>query len=753
MKTIKPFIDLGWHTVPLRGELKRLEDGSKTQPKFEKNWREVYQEKFNDLATPLGGTMTGEVSNIIAIDCDNTETYKLFRSLDPDYQVVFMSKGKLDKEGKEKTCGTFIYLYDADFGDNFSINDDSMALDFYSNSGFVYLPTTANETKVAWSDDDFSNLELKPVPAAVSVLLKQLEKASAPPKREAPTTNLNIMTANCLAPTVKDFNDKRKLAPGLFKIITPKSFRDLPQYAEHGYLDPADIPTGRGSEYLSKVSAILGADISVDADMYYEAMTNINNLFTEPMSMDRINATIIDPMLDGKANIDGEPIWKYVDNWDQHRLVLSTKRQTTMELGYDDNRLAYFCVDAANERFKSFDRDGELMAYIDATAISPPKKTEIKRSVPIINVRSEPSMPFGFNEGDDPTARMLNVFKQTPELAIINDPESYASSYKRPDTTIKYLETLMPDPVMREYVIKFMRKKLTTFKYSPVVLYFLGVHGSGKDLFVKIFEHMIGSVVRPTVKEFLEIYNGWLLDAYIVQLDEYGNQLTKVTDREEALGKLKAYTGKPTVQIRQMRTDGFMYEHRALFIMTANKNPLIGEDGDRRLALIDTPNVFAAADWIVNAGGGPKVHDQVMAETKDFAYYLATEVPNMSDAEYMKPPESETKHKMLADSMYPAQKLAYAFKHGMKDYIKELAEDHASNQMVMALQHGRVEIDAMEELYSSLTDHKGEMRSLNKIFRAAGINLVPTTSGGMKTYYYDVPWLAEQEHTWDMEPD
>ena len=91
-----------WHTVPLRGELVRLEDGKKSLPKFEENWRAKYQTEFNKTATKLGGTITGEVSGIIAIDCDNTDTFKLFQALDPDYKFIFVSKGKLDKDGKEK---------------------------------------------------------------------------------------------------------------------------------------------------------------------------------------------------------------------------------------------------------------------------------------------------------------------------------------------------------------------------------------------------------------------------------------------------------------------------------------------------------------------------------------------------------------------------------------------------------------------------------------------------------------------------
>lgn len=741
METIQPFIDLGWNTVPLRGQLKRLEDGSKSIPYFEENWRAKYQLERNTIATPLGGVITGEVSGIIAVDCDNTATWQLFRALDPDYTFVFRSLGKLGKDGEEKDCGTFIYSYDDSVPDNFSINDGSMALDLYSNRGFVYLPTAANQTKVQWGDEVPA---IKPIPAHVMVIIQQLIKAAA--KTSDNTTvamQSNVMTANCLAPLIRQYNaNDGKMMPGLFRIITPKDFRDTPEYVKSGCMHPNDVPEGRGSEYLMKVSAILGADLSVDEDLYSVTMHNINNMFDNPMQKQRLDATIIDPMMRGNSKIDGKPIWKYDKDWEQFRLVLGTKRQSALEVCFDDHRNMYYAVDVANEQLKSFNRDGDLFAFINAACVSAPKKQDALRSMPIVNVTAEPNKPFGFNQGSDPTARSLNPFKQTPELAILSNPESYRELYKHPTTTLKFLETLVPEVEMREFLLGFTKRKLTTFGYSPVILYFLGVHGSGKDTYVQILEQILGHVSRPTVKEFLEMFNGWMMDSYIVQLDEYGNQLTRVSEREEALGKLKAYTGKQNVQIRAMRSDGFMYKHNATFIMTANKNPLMMEDGDRRVALLSTPNVLAEMDWVNEIGGPPAMHAKIMAETKDFAYYLATEVTMLTDMQYMKPPESESKRTLVADSMYAAQRIAYALKHGMRDYLVELANDHGCAELVSAIEYGRIYTDDMEPLYGELTEHNGDMRSLNKICKASGIDLIPTTHRNEKRYYYRVAWLT-----------
>lgn len=744
MQNISPFINLGWHTVPLKGELKRRDDGSKTEPKFEKDWKNKYKKKQNTIASKLGGTLTGSVSNIIAIDCDNDVAYELFRSLDPEYDFVFISKGKLDKEGNTKTCGTFIYEYSDVVPDSFSINDGTLALDIYSESGFVYLPTDANETKEAWSG---KLPKLKPLPQATRVLLQQLKKTTSHTPAVA-TLKQNVMTANCLAPLVKQFVDNRKFLPGLFKILTPKDFRDEPQYLQQGFLHPENVPDGRGSEYLSKVSAILGADISIDEELYNAAMHDINELWPTSMDADRLDNTITDPMVSGKAAVDGVPIWQYDENWSSYRLILHTKRQSSIELGFDDRRNLYYCVDVANEQVKSFNRDSELLAYITSVSVTMPKKTEIKAALPTINVSTSPNRQFGFFADDDPTARTLNLFIRTPELAIMDDPETYAPLYKRPSTTLKFLETLVPEDEMRDYLLRFLKRKLTTFEYSPVMLYFLGVQGSGKDTIVQILEKIMGKVARPTTREFLEMFNGWLLDTYFVQLDEYGNQLTTMRDKEEAFGKLKAYTGKQNVQIRQMRTDGFTYAHNATFISTANSNPFGMEDGDRRIALFPTPNVLIEADWVDDV---TEVHNKIMEETKDFCYYLATEVKPCSNSEYMKPPVTESKHKLIADSMFASHKLAYAMKHGMLDYIKDLAITYNCPAVTKAINNQRIHSDELEELYEIMTDYKGNMRSLNKAIRGAGIEIKDSSKQGQKSYYYNLecfkggPFDAEEE--------
>ena len=506
----------------------------------------------------------------------------------------------------------------------------------------------------------------------------------------------------------------------------------------NGHLHPEAIPEGRGSEYLVKVSAILGADSSIDEELYVNAMMQINNMFEDPMDHKRLSATIMDPMLTGNAAINGESIWSYDENWEQYRLIVQTKRQTTLELAFDDNLGIYYAIDLASERVIKFSKDTEFSSYLQSAALNAPKKTDLVRGLPLVNVVSDPGRHFGFVDSDD-IVRTLNLFKPTPYLRVIQDPSIWADKYTKPEATINYFKTLVPDDEMRDFLLKFLRHKLRTFDYSPVVLYFMGVHGSGKDTLVQILETIMGSVSRPTTKEFLEIYNSWLANTYFVQLDEYGNQLQRQSDKEEAQGRIKAYSGKPLFRLRTMRTDGVDVKHSATFIMTQNKNPLTLEDGDRRIAYFDTPNVLADASWVQEFGGMTAVYNRILSEVMDFCYYLVTEVDAIHPDSFMRPPMTERKHELIASSMPLPMRIAYACKHKKRHILMEIAEEAMDIELQEEIARGYVTVYQLQEAYNIITEYKGSPKAIHNAVKQMSIPTVRTTKAGAATYRIEIP--------------
>lgn len=722
---INLFINAGWHTVPLKGKLERLESGKKTLPIFEEEWRKKYTETFSEKSVKLAGAITGACSGIVAIDCDSQLTYDMFKAFDPDYNFHFVSKGKPDGGG------TILYLYDSDVG-SFKLNTEEIKLDFFSDEGFIYLPTENNKTKESWEGVD-KLPELKPMPEPIKAMLKTF-KSKVPANVVKKDNQQKHTISNRLAPMLTTFLKKKKYDPVLFRVITPYSFRDLPTYITKGHLHPNDVPTGRGSEYLSKISAILGADISIDIETYTNTIMLINSLWENPMEKGKLNATVINPMIEERATVDGDVIWQYDEHWEQMGFIVTAINGDYLESFYDDVKGIYYLINYTVPYIKTFNDKRPVITTLKTLLGRPITEVQYDSTKQLIRTSLSPSLEFGHVEGSD----AFNLFRQTPELNVLNNPEPYKGSYNRPKHILSYFESLIPDDFMRSYVLSFLKTKLTTFKYSPIILYLIGKPGSGKDTMVNILREIIGHdyVTNPDTKVFLEQYNGWMMDKYIIQLDEYGNKLTRTSEKQEVLGKLKAYTGSDEVQIRAMRQDGFNYKHCSTFIMTANSNPLPVETDDRRVCFIKTPNRLDKQAWVTEGGGISHIHDLIMSEVMDFCYYLATEVDTLSGDDYVIAPETEDKERLILDNLPAAEQIIFYVQHSRYKELKDLAEEHGVTNFDENWEKNRLEDGKMSELYEAMTEGAGSNRTIVKMMKGIGMKRSHTTKHGQNNFYY-----------------
>lgn len=730
------FINAGWYTVPLSGELKRLEGGKKTLPIFEKDWRKKYTAEFNTKRTKLAGSITGACSGIVAVDCDNQMTYDLFMSLDPDANFIFKS------EGKPEGGATLIYKYNDVVG-TFKLNTDEFALDYFSDEGFIYLPTEDNKTKESW--EGVTKLpELREMPPQTLAMLKAF-KAKVPKHEVKKSNEMKHTISNRLAPMVDNFIKGKKYDPILFKILTPYSFRDIPSYVTKGHLHPNDVPHGRGSEYLTKISAILGADISINIETYTNCIMLINSFWDEPMQKDKLYSTIINPMIEGRAQVDGHVIWQYDPHWEQMGLIATAINGDYLESFYDDVKGVYYLINYTVPWVKTYTDKRPVITTLKTLLGRPLTEGQYDSTKQLIRTTLNPSQDFGHVEGTD----NFNLFRQTPELAVLTNPQPYASEYNRPNTILNYFETLIPDEDMRRYILSFFRTKLTTFKYSPVILYFIGKPGSGKDTLVNILRQIINPeyVAKPDTKVFLEQYNGWLMDKFIIQLDEYGNKLTRASERQEALGKIKAYTGSEEVQIRAMRQDGFNYKHGITFIMTANSNPLPLETDDRRVCFVKTPNPMKTQKWVAEAGGISHVQDLIKAEVMDFCYYLATEVENLKLDDYVSPPYTEDKEKLILDNLPAADQIVFYLQRGRYAELIDLAVEHGVCDFDDNWENDRLEDAKLAELYDAMTEGNGSHRYIIKMLKSIGISRSHTTRNGANSFYYMIAGLNKHKAT------
>jgi len=729
---ISLFINAGYHTVPLRGRLERLADGTKTLPLMEKDWMAKYTNEKNEEKVRLAMLLTGSINNIIAVDCDNAAALNIVKSIDPENQFYFESLGK---EG-----GTFVYKYNPSVLP-LRIHNEHIELDVFTDNGAIYLPTEENKTKVRWKHKELP--ELKEIPESLLALLNHLGKA-----KKVDAEKSKSYVANRLAPIVEQFvkNDGEYI-PLLFKIITPREFRSYPEYVSKGHLHPNDIKEGDGSRYLSQISAILGADVSVSKNLYHSAMLMINNLWVSPMDKHKLTQTIINPMIEERAAIDNEIIWKYDESWEALGFVGITMRGDHIESFYDDAKGYYFIVNYTSQTIRHYTDKRKCVSILRSLTGKVIKEDQYDATKSLIRTILDPTRDFGHIHKEE----SFNMFRQTDGLRILNNPEGYSKIYKKPEITIKYLESLIPDEFMRNYILRFIRTRFTTFDYTPIIPYFIGVPGSGKDVFVTLLGLILGEswVTKVTTKVFLESQNGWLADTLVAHLDEYGDKLTRTSDKLEVLGKLKSYTGSDMTQLRCMATDAVNFRHRAIFILTANKNPLPIETDDRRVAFISTPNKLKEQLWVTENGGISRTVDNIKDEVIDFCYYLATEYHNLDANDYVDAPQTTDKEKLIVSGMAKNQQILHYIQNAQWEELIKQFKDFEVLNYNEGWDKGRLMFDKIGILYERMTEMKGDREVMKSTFRHAGYSRKHTTSKGENIYYWEFQQLMELAHFQD----
>ena len=642
------YIDRGWYTVPLtKPTLYRLDNGKKSDAGMPNNWTK-YHNEFNEIPTKIGSVLPGAKSNLLVIDCDSTETTEMMETLInaiyPDYKAKTYSIGKLD-ENKQLIKGSkWFFTHDPDIP---AMHTGPYKLEVFSGNGDdkqqVFLPTPANKTTTPWDHIP----QLQPVPSTLKMLLDVWYKASKPQVVNT-STSTNNHTFN-LAPMVEKQLSRSTVSPTLFAILTPKAFRNQ-LYREKGYLHPNDIVDGEGNEYMTKVSAILGSDKSISKELYQRMMHFINDQWEHPYS-ERELATKMDYMTSGAATTSNGSLWQYDPDWELARFMDYNRVEQMMEYYLDPELLEIVEINHTTTRSRVLQpkQYGAALSLLTTKTIKGKNKAEIfHASVPAMTTVVEPTKPFG-----PQSDYKYNKFIASPAIEIIQNPDTYKQDYTRPEAFHNYLRSLMPIDEDRNYIMSHLRTKLTTFKYSPVVYYFVGAPGSGKGMFGKMVQKLVGEqYTAPDLgrTELIGLSNAWLEGKFFVMFEELHEALKGYADNQLGQSNIKRWTGSETASIKKMRADPYPVPMLATFILNQNGNTFRMDIKDRRYYFIDTPDTL---DF--NLGEEARATNIL-----DIAYYIATEYPLLSDRDYVIPPMSEHKQASIMEKQpYEVQVLTY----------------------------------------------------------------------------------------------
>lgn len=732
--TVHTFTDLGFRTMPIgqKGwKLVRKENGKKDivnakgetvgfKAAMPPNWTKTYGAQRTEHAdTPLGGLICGELSNktddeveVIALDCDNQAAWDMMRAVDKDYLFYFES---IDKPG-----GTILYELSEELRElkQFSVNNGTIHLEYMAKreagaNAMVYLPTTANETKTSIP----KGAELRQPPAAVVYLLKSLmprEVPSAPMVVDsAPSSNLPYN-----APLVKQFVHASKeaaqdnqvfgkvkmssLVQKVYKVFTPKKFRAAEEYKELGWLSPDSdqvVQIGPWSEYIVGVSAIAGSDPSISLELYTDFMQAINAQVSDPMPAKRYLDEVIEPMVNQKAQINGRPIWRYDEKWDQNSHTIVNQYGETLE---------YFTLEDAANRFVEYNHTTKEVVEIQGVRSLRDqiysKDTDPQQEVPpssIVKklklVRITHSIKAELGVSTNSTGHtILNTAEPVLPLRILRNPELYADTVGEDDLHVQalnlFLNHLMndiPEAVLfTKQVIAYHAKHLTNI---PVIFYIVGVGGAGKSHFANILEALFGSnaTAKPSAKQVTSQFNDFLEGTAVLVLSETSDSSPR--DREGIKAVLKTVTGERAIDIETKRQA--LRRNVPVFALPVllSNDPWYEEDSaDRRLFAVMPRTTMTEAEAIreFEQHHGVMLMDLIMRGIKlgVISKYLSTFCPPRLPAV----PITVDRTALANEQADPVVRVKSLIEQSAWTTLFDLFEEHSIEEFFWAMENKRL---------------------------------------------------------------
>lgn len=658
MMLIRKFIDAGWYTAPLSGTMVRDAYGKKTGGRYPKKWN-TYRDSQSQIECTLALGFTGKESGVIAIDCDTQKAYKeVCKHVPESYSYRFLPRNEGVNEGYQKGGGTIIFSYTPRFSQSWGIKDGDIEIDILADGRTVLLPLEDNKTKIQWNPSN-DIPELMDIPEELTLYLNQYKKA----KRVGTVREERLYTTNLIKLVTVQIGLQCGVcyAP-LWAKLTPITFRrsgGKPHY-------PTDVEEGERSNYLSMVSAILGADDSISTDLYAQAMVWINDSLPNPLSLDELETTIIQRMASAVAmGEDGTSIWRYKkQNAGELRLFkYKSVKQADSIFGQCITTRRYYIIDLRDEIYFPMESKGKALQELATDLGGTIPKSDLGFIMESgFKLEVDFTKRFGEiirsdNNGETP---VINIYSPTQEMEIMMGWKN-AQPYMHPVATLEYFNTFIPDEAVRTFVLKFIRHRLLTREYSPIFFQIIGVGGSGKGIFTTILERLFGEryTHQVTAQDLLGTFTGWLEYKELLILDEISETAT-IKERRQIKGKVKNLTGGTKTNIRSMRTESRIVENNALIVLTSNTPVLDVDASDRRMLTWNTPQILKNESWVGDMGGDSRMYHGIMGEIESFAQYLREEIePFSNEDEYTTPLTTAYKSEMYESSLPVSDLILY----------------------------------------------------------------------------------------------
>ena len=633
------------HYIPLKvKEIVRDEKGNKVIGAFP-NWKNtathIVVDKFSKIHR-ASAIIVG-ISKIKVLDIDDNEIFndilKINSQLAPEYQCKLIVKSDLK--------GGHFYFNDSENSLDKHLNypKDGAKIDKidYQTGNRLIFTWVNNKTKKILVKNADSPDELTPLPDAIATYIVNYDLKHTVEKlkiRDEVVKSDDIVTLNHLAPLIHNIlsdvtkpDVKLNSLNTFLHIVTPKEYKKILKSAPSPFGDngtvvyhPNTFKKGDGTHnYLVSIGYTLMKDESVDVETYMKAINFLNNLMDDP-----------DPTIDAMIKRDiASPEFNYNPNWKTKTLTLTGKDGSTSYKIYqvlDASSETYMLVDEIKQRVM-IGKKNAIVGIIHSKMaggrnIKPSNIAEKCLNVAIVN---NPLKPFGLQGNSDE----FNIFRRTKVQQVFYQPENFPELAKTtPDVTLRYLTHICGNERKKDLFLGFLKRKLYTHAYSPLVFVLWGVPGSGKNtLTQKILQPLVEGrdVINLTVENLRDKFNSVFKERDFIVLDEV--HTLPPGQRKEFINLINSITGKEKIAERRMfSSDIQSFSNEVTFILTTNKpTEITTEANDRRVVVFHSSKTLSEALGMEDN----EVMDALEKEKYSFAYYLA-QLPMLDYSIYTK---------------------------------------------------------------------------------------------------------------------
>jgi len=682
-------------------ELKLTTKWRTAKPLIANSLAELAQREDKAIAIIMGKC----IPPLVAIDADSAYTRDALLvaiNAQPEgQQPIFLAISTKEKHGKDGLHAIYI-----DSGDNKELYDSlgiqnnhkklGADLDIIRGDNILFLAGKANSLKDIISIS--TDLSHKPaIPPLVQTVIRGLTPPPAQPaNKEVTNYSYEVMDNQTdVATLLLDFQEAPKKRPEIINsFLQLRTAKDQRKLFSDGILAPEKYQ-GKPHSLLLGLSLALKKDVGVSKDLHRAVISYINEHLPHSKDISALEAELIKP--------DTQDPYPYIEEWKNMTASIRNKRNHILNLYAISvssetmiKGIKYIVHNSNNNEITMFKDLAALKNELISDTGMPAKRiAALQPKIDPVALIERPDRPFGLiaKENSRPD---FNIYHRTMVQEVFYNAKEYSEDRKYPTTILALLESQFGEDKTHKLLLPFLRHKLLTREPTALIFALMGPPYSFKTGFFEGILRPLFSNQRylKTNGDILaDKWNDYLVNLDILAIDEFhhllGTKLLKPV--VQTLNKFGAeyHEGIRRMNASVSKGEEVPQEVSAFIAMNKVVPPVTEIVGERRLVVGYADKTAAQALGIDDE----HIKQRVKNEMVDFAYYLATQVADISYKDYNLNTNWKTVdnhyYRFMNEGISTVKRIALAI-GGTRDSVnltklKELAEPRDISKMIVVL--------------------------------------------------------------------